>query len=99
MDLPKSEDWQRADRAAAFLGVDRDVCRRACHREPAYRVRAVVQRVLSERHLPGYDAEEAIEGWARGYSAGVYGAARRSGELERSGGTVKRAVFGRDAVA
>jgi hypothetical protein len=55
--------------------------------------------VLSERHLPGYDAEEAIEGWARGYSAGVYGAARRSGELERSGGTVKRAVFGRDAVA
>jgi hypothetical protein len=66
MDLPKSEDWQLADRAAAFLGVDRDVCRRAFHREPAYRVRAVVQRVLSERHLPGYDAEEAIEGWPGG---------------------------------
>ena len=98
-DLPKNEDWQLADRAATFLGVDREVCRRAFHREPAYRVRAVVQQVLSERRLPGYDAEEAIDKWARESGAGVYGAGRRSGELERSGGIVRRAVFGRDAVA
>ena len=98
-DLPRNEDWQLADRAAAFLGVDRDVCRRAFHREPACRVRAVVRWVLSERHSPGYDAEEAIEEWARERSAGVYGAGRRSGELERSGRIVIRAVFGRDAVA
>jgi hypothetical protein len=98
-DLPNNEDWQLADRAAAFLGVDRDVFRRAFHREPAYRVRAVVQRVLSERRSPGYDAEEAIDKWARKHSAGVYGAGRRSGELERSGEIVNRAVFGRDAVA
>jgi len=98
-DLLKNEDWQLADKAAAFLGVDRDVCRRAFHREPAYRVRAVVRRVLSERRLPGYDAEEAIDKWARERGAGVYGAGRRSSKLERSGGIVKRAVFGRDAVA
>ena len=55
--------------------------------------------LLSERHLPGYDAEETIDNWAAERSAGVYGAGRRSGELERSGGIVKRAVFGRDAVA
>jgi hypothetical protein len=94
-----NEDWQLADRAAAFLGVDRDVCRKAFHREPAHRVRAVVQRVLSERQLPGYDPEQAIEEWARERGAGVYGARRRSGDLERGGGIVMRAVFGRDAVA
>ena len=94
-----NEDWQLADRAATFLGVDRDVCRRAFHREPAYRVRAVVRWVLSERHLPGCDPEQAIEEWARERRAGVYGAGRRSGDLERGGGIVIRAVFGRDAVA
>jgi hypothetical protein len=71
--ISKNDDWQLADRAAAFLGVDRDVCRGAFHRELAYRVRAVVQRVLTERHLPGYVAEEAIEEWARERSARVYG--------------------------
>jgi hypothetical protein len=75
------------------------VWRRAFHREPAYRVRAVVLRVLSERHLPGYDAEQTIENWAAERSAGVYGAGRRSGELGRSGEIVKRAVVGRDAEA
>jgi hypothetical protein len=94
-----NEDWRLADSAAAFLDVDRDVCRRAFHREPAHRVRAVVRRVLSERHLPGYDPEQAIEEWARKRRAGVYGARRRSGDLERGGGIVMRAVFGRDEVA
>jgi hypothetical protein len=94
-----NEDWQFADKAAAFLGVDRDVCRRAFHREPAYRVRAVVRRVLSERNLPGYNPEQAIEEWARERRAGVYGAGRRRGDLERGRRIVVRAVFGRDAVA
>jgi hypothetical protein len=98
-DVFDNEDWRLADRAAAFLDVDRDVCRRAFHREPAHRVRSVVRRVLSERHLPGYDPEQAIEEWARERCAGVYGPRRRSGELERCGGSVKRAVFGRDEVA
>jgi hypothetical protein len=52
-----------------------------------------------EGRLPGYEAEETIEDWAAERSVGVYGAGRRSGELERSGKIVKRAVFGRDAVA
>ena len=98
-DLPDNEDWQLADSAAALLGVDRDACRRAFHREPADRVRAVVRRVLSARRLPGYDAEEAIEKWARRRGAGVYGAGRRSGELERRGEILKHAVFGSDADA
>jgi hypothetical protein len=97
--VSNNEDWQLADKAAAYLGVDRDVCRRAFHREPAYRVRAVVRRVLSERHSPGYDPEQTIEKWARERRAGVYGARRRSGGLERGGAIVIHAVFGRDAVA
>ncbi len=84
-DLSKGEDWQLAASVGAFLSVDRDVCRRAFHREPAYRVRAFALRVFSERHLPGCDAEETIENWAAERSAGVYGAGQRSGELERSG--------------
>ncbi len=79
--------------------MDRDACRRAFHREPASRARAVVLLVLCERHLPGYDAEETIENRAAERSAGVYGAGRRSGELGRSGEIVKRAVVGRDAEA
>jgi hypothetical protein len=63
-DLAKDEDWQLAARVAAFLGVDRDACRKAFNRVPVFRVRAVVLRVPSERHSPGYDAEETIENWA-----------------------------------
>jgi hypothetical protein len=98
-DLAKDEVWQPAARVVAFFGVDWDARRRAFHREPAYRVRAVVLLVLSEGRLPGYEAEETIEDWAAERSVGVYGAGRRSGELERSGKIVKRAVFGRAAVA
>jgi hypothetical protein len=52
---------QFADRAATFFGVERDVCHRAFHREPAFRVRAVVRQVLFGRHLPGYSSEQAIK--------------------------------------
>ena len=94
-----NEDWRLADQAAAFLRVDRDVCRRAFHREPGHRVREVVRWVLSERDLPGHDPERMIEGWAREHRAGVYGDRRRAGGLERVDGIAIRAIVGRDAVA
>ena len=97
-----SEEWRLADKAAAFLQVDRDVCRRAFHREPAHRVREVVRWVLSERNLTGHDPEDMIEGWAREHRAGVYGDRRRGGDLERVDGIamgVMGASVGRDAVA
>ena len=61
------------------------MCRRAFNRESAYRVCAVIWLVISGRHLPGYNLEQAIEEWARERRAGVYGAGRRSGDLERAG--------------
>ena len=97
-----NEDWRLADTAAAFLRVDRDVCRRAFHREPAHRVREVVQWVLSERNLPGHDPESMIEAWARDHGAGVYGDQRRGGDLERVDGIamgLMSTIVGRDAVA
>jgi hypothetical protein len=101
-DYFSSEEWRLADKAAAFLRVDRDVCRRAFHREPAYRVREVVQWVLSERNLPGHDPESMIEAWARDHGAGVYSDQRRGGDLERVDGIavdVISTIAGRDAVA
>ncbi len=95
-------EWRLADKAAAFLGVDRDVCRRAFHREPAHRIREVVRWVLSERNLPGHDPEGMIEGWAREHSAGVYGDRRRDGDLERVDGIamgLMNTIVGRDEVA
>lgn len=97
-----NEEWRLADKAAAFLRVDRDVCRRAFHREPAHRVREVVQWVLSERDLPDHDPESMIEGWARDQGAGVYSDQRRGGDLERVDGIavdVISTIAGRDAVA
>jgi hypothetical protein len=95
-----NEDWQLADKAAAFLQVDRDVCRRAFHREPAHRVREVVQWVLSVRDLR--DPESMIEGWARDHGAGVFSDQRRGGDLERVDGIamgLMSTIVGRDAVA
>ena len=97
-----NEEWRLADKAAAFLRVDRDVCRRAFHREPAHRVREVVQWVLSERNLPDHDPESMIEGWARDHGAGVYNDRCRGGDLERVDGIamgVMSTIVGRDAVA
>ena len=39
----ENERWRVADRPADLLSVDRDVCRRAFHREPEERVREVVR--------------------------------------------------------
>ena len=101
-DRVTNEEWRLADKAAAFLRVDRDVCRRAFHREPAHRVREVVRWVLSERNLPGHDPEGMIEGWARENGAGVYSDQRRGGDLERVDGFamgVVNTIVGRDVVA
>jgi hypothetical protein len=97
-----NEDWQLADKAAAFLRVDREVCRRAFYREPAHRVREVVRWVLSERNLPDHDPESMIEGWARDHGAGVYSYQRRGGDLERVDGIAMgfmSTIVGRYAVA
>ena len=94
-----NERWRGADRAADFLSVDREVCRRAFHREPEERVREVVRWVLSERDLPGYDPEQMIERWAREQGFGVYNRDRRRSDLERVEGAVDRAIFGRDTAA
>ncbi len=95
----ENEGWRAADRAADFLSVDRDTCRRAFHREPEERVHEVVRRVLAEQGFPGYDPERMIEVWAREGSAGVYGENRRRGSLEHVEGIVIRAISGRDAAA
>ncbi len=95
----ENEGWRVADRAADFLSVDREVCRRAFHREPEERVHEVVRWVLSERDLPGHDPERMIERWAREHGAGVYSRDRRRGGLEQVEGIVTRALFGRDVAA
>lgn len=95
-DYSTNEDYRLADKAAAFLRVDREVCRRAFHREPAHRIREVVRWVLLER---GRDPERMIESWAREHRAGVYGDRRRGGDLERIHGILMHAIAGRDAVA
>ena len=91
----ENERWKVADRAADFLSVDREVCRRAFHQEPEERVREVVRWVLSERDLPEHDTERMIERWAREQGTGVYSRDHRRAELESSLG----AIFGRDAAA
>jgi hypothetical protein len=96
----ENERWKVADWVADLLSIDRDVCRRAFHREPEERVREVVRWVLSELDLPGHDdPERMIEGWARERGAGVYGEARRRGSLEHVEAITRRAVSGRDAAA
>lgn len=95
----KNEYWGVADWAANFLSIDRDVCRRAFYEEPEERVREVVQWVLAQADLPGYEPERAIEGWARERGAGAYGEDRRRGSLEHIGGIVVRTVSRRDVAA
>ena len=59
----ENERWRVADQAADLLSVDRDVCRKAFHREPEERVREVVRWVLSERNFSSghVDSERMIE--------------------------------------
>ena len=95
----ENDRCRAADQAADFLGVDREVCRRAFYQEPEERVRKVVRWVLAERNLPRHDPERMIESWARGRGAGVYGENRRHGSLEHVEEIVARAILGRDAAA
>ena len=69
-----NERWRIADQTAAFLQVDRDVCRRAFYEEPLGLVSEVVEAVRSWEDEPGYDPEELIENWARDEGAGLYDA-------------------------
>ncbi len=94
-----NERWRTADRAADFLSVDREVCRRAFHKEHEERVREIVEWVLSEGSLPGNDPERMIERWAREHGAGVYRPDRQRDGLEQVEGIVSRALFGRDTAA
>src|SRR5215207_8086274 len=83
----ENERWRVADRTADILSIDRDVCRRAFHREPEERVHEVVRWALSERDLSGHDdPERMIEWWARDQRAGLYGEDRRRADLEHVGG-------------
>jgi hypothetical protein len=67
-----NERWRIADHTAAFLQVDRDVCRRAFYRETLSLLSEVVESVCSWEVDPNYDPEKMIEEWARDVGAGVY---------------------------
>ena len=95
----ENERWRVADRAADYLSVDREVCRRAFHRETEERVREVVRWILSERDLPEYDPERMIERWAREQGAGVYAPNPRTGGLEHLEEVLVRTIFGREPAA
>ena len=66
-----NERWKIADQTAAFLAVDRDVCRRAFYGEPLGLVSEVVRWVRSEKDAPDFDPEKMITDWARDVGAGV----------------------------
>ena len=72
-----NERWKIADQTAAFLAVDRDVCRRAFYGEPLGLVSEVVWWVRSEKDAPDFDPERMIMDWARDVGAGVYDKDRR----------------------
>jgi hypothetical protein len=95
----ENEGWRVADEAADLLEVDREVCRRAFYQEPEERVREVVQWVLSQRRLLGYDTERVIESWACEHGAGVYGEKRWVGSLEHVEGIVIRILLRHDTAA
>lgn len=95
----ENERWRVADWAAESLSVDREVCRRAFHREPEERVREVVRWVLSERDSLGQDPELMIEHWAREHGAGVYCRDRRRGDLDHVERAMARAILGCEVAA
>jgi hypothetical protein len=95
----ENEDGGVADRAADYLCVDREVCRRASYGEPEERVQEVVRWVLSEQDLPEHDSERMIERWARDHGAGIYSRDCRRGGFEQVEDILARAVSGRDTAA
>lgn len=72
-----NERWRIADQTAAYLSVDRDVCRRAFHGESLSFISEVVESVRSWEDDPDYDPEKMIEDWAREVGAGVFDENRR----------------------
>ena len=95
----ENERWRVADRAAELLSVDREVCRRAFHREPEERVNEVIRWVLSERDLPEHDPEQMIEHWAREQGAGVYAHNHHTGGLEHLEEVLVRTILGCESAA
>jgi hypothetical protein len=95
----ENERWRVADWAADILSVDREVCRRAFHREPEDRVRKVIRWVLSEVDLPEYDPERMIERWAREQGAGVYAQNHCTGGLEHLEEVLVRTILGCEPAA
>ena len=95
----ENERRKAADQAADFLSVDREVCRRAFHREPEERVQEVVRWALSERDLPGHDPERMIERWTCEQGAGVYAQNHRTGGLEHLEEVLFHTIFGRESAA
>ena len=73
----ENERWRIADHTAAFLSVDRDVCRRAFYGETLNLISKVVECVRSWENDPDYDPERMIEDWARDEGAGVFDEDRR----------------------
>ncbi len=95
----ENERWRVADHAADFLSVDREVCRRAFHREPEERVREVVRWVLSKRDLPEHDPERMIDRWAREQGAGVYAQSHQTEGLEHLEEVLVRTILGGESAA
>ncbi len=73
----ENERWRIADQTAAFLSIDRDVCRRAFYGESLNLVSQVVESVRSWESDPDYDPEKMIEDWGRDVGAGVFDEERR----------------------
>lgn len=74
----ENERWRIADQTAAFLLIDRDVCRRAFYGESLNFVSQVVECVRSWENDPDYDPETMIEDWAHDVGAGVFDEDRRN---------------------
>lgn len=73
----ENDRWRVADQTAAFLSVDRDVCRRAFYAEALSFISEVVECIRSWESDPDYDPERMIEDWARDEGAGVFDTDRR----------------------
>ena len=93
VDVLASENtrWRIADQTAAFLSIDRDVCRRAFYGESLRLISVVVEYVCSHENDADYDPERMIEDWARNVGAGVYA---KDGRYESNFVPVDRIVSG-----
>lgn len=84
------EEWRLPDLTAAYLSVDRDVCRRAFFGEPVHVICEAVGLISAGRDDPDRDPEEEITAWARERGAGVFGEKRhRNGGFQPAGRTAE----------